>query len=136
MHLYQLLDLYLSVSQKADNYWTIYIIVTVSLLAASLPMGTAISYVVEAFISLIFGIYSYVNSWALGNVYYSLKEIGSEIAEKAHESSDVSERFSVYVSTLKDLLPGEWNAKVHALFVVLLFLAMFLKAYHQHNNDD
>ncbi len=133
MSLYELVDLYLSVSQKADNYWTVYIVVTVSLLAVPLPKGTASSYVIGSFISLIFAIYSFVNNWALRQVYESLREIGLEIERQSVSTEQASKEFSTYLVSLKDLLPGEWNTSVHIVFVLFLVAAMVLKAHHQRN---
>jgi hypothetical protein len=117
----ELLNLYLYTSNKADNYWIVFIMVTGAVLAVNFPHEGMARYFVAIGLSLIYGIFVFIDFWALQQTYDALNTFAEEI--KKHQSIEtdfITDRMKKKLRELPEALDGTWSKLVPWVFLIII----------------
>lgn len=133
MDVIKLLEIYISLSNKLDTYWTAYIIVTGTMLSLPIPQRSRMSYIVPTGYCVVFLIYSFINDFALSKTYASMVNIGSEIELNAHEVT--SKALRQQLCSMSGYLDGSSVTVTHVFMVLLVISITAGKAWHQFKLD-
>jgi hypothetical protein len=129
MKLHEVIDLYIKVSNKADTYWTIFIVITASIIAVPLPKVSLNPYFFVSGIVVIYIIFVYIDYWALSQVYKFLRLLARQIQceIESGRSENLHKELSGYLQDIPKILLGEWHGITHFIAVFIVTIISFLK---------
>lgn len=120
MTLNELTSHYIALSNKADNYWVTFIVITGAILAVNLPEKPPTSYFVATGLVLIYAAFVIITSWALNRTYETLNIFAKEIeSRKDIEDAFNTESMKIKYKHLPQALTG-----ITSKFIPWLFLAI------------
>ncbi len=125
---FELMNIWISLSNKVDTYWTVYIIITASVLAIPLPKHRWHSFFISALITLIYGIYSFISSEALDIAYAALRATQLEIMNHSGQQV-ISSNYFQSINNLMTEVSGAWHRYVHIGFFALVATYKLIKCW-------